>query len=160
MIVFRAIAAADVATIQNWPPYPPEFEDLDYALRGDGWLAEYWNKPDTQVYVAEQAGEIVAFTILAKTAELDAEFRIALRADRIGQGLGEIITAITLAKGFAEMKLACIHLIVRSNNPRAIRLYKRLGFIERGQCLKHVNGKLVNFLVMDISMESYANFSA
>ena len=154
MIELRVIEKADVTSIQNWPSYPPEFEDLNYALRDNGWLAEYRNKPDTWIYVAEQAGEIVAFTILSRTGEAEAEFRIALRADKLGQGMGGTITSMTLAKWFGEIQLACIHLIVRRNNPRAIRLYQRLGFTEHGECLKNVNGKQVNFLAMEISRES------
>jgi len=157
MIELRDIEAADVTAIQNWPSYPPEFEDLDYALRDNGWLAKHRNKPDTCVYVAEQAGEIVAFTILSKTDEAEAEFRIALRADKIGQGLGGAITSMTLAKGFVESKLARIHLIVRRNNSRAIRLYKRVGFTKSGECLKQVNCKQVNFLIMVISRETYSS---
>lgn len=159
MIELRVIEAADVTAIQNWASYPSEFKGLDYALRDNGWLAEYQNKPDTWIYVAEQAGELVAFTILFKTGEAEAEFRIALRADKIGQGLGGTITSIMLTKGFVEIKLARIHLIVRRNNPRAIRLYKRAGFTESEECLKHVNGKQVNFLAMVISRESYTAFS-
>jgi RimJ/RimL family protein N-acetyltransferase len=140
--------AADLAVIQNWPTYPPEFEDLDYALRDNGWLDEHRGKPDTRLYVAEQAGKIIAFTLLSRTSETEAEFRIALRADKIGLGLGSILTRMTLEKGFVEMQLARIHLIVRKNNPRAIGLYRNLGFTECGECAKHVNGQQVNFLNM------------
>ena len=160
MIELRVMAADDVAAIQNWPPYPPEFEDLDYALRDNGWLAEFRGKPDTLIHVAEHAGEVVAFTILSRTGEAEAEFRIALRADMLGRGMGKIITPMTLEKGFVEMQLACIRLIVRSNNPRAIRLYQRIGFTECGECLQQVNGKLVNFLAMEISSGSYARLSS
>ncbi len=153
MISLRALVAADTATINNWPAYPPEFADLDYALRTDGWLAEHRNKPNTWVYVAELDGEIVAFTILAGTGGAEAEFRIALRADKVGLGLGRAITAMTLAKGFEELKLVCIHLIVRKNNLRAIRLYQRIGFVEFGECSKNVNGKKVSFLEMKIASE-------
>jgi RimJ/RimL family protein N-acetyltransferase len=159
MIKLRTLNAADVATIQNWPPYPPEFEDLDYALRSNGWLAEYRDRPDTWIYIAEQAGEIIAFTTLARTGDTEAEFRIALRADTLGQGLGETITVMTLAKGFSELKLACIHLIARKNNPRAIRLYQRLGFTEHGECMMNINGKQVDFLHMEIAWASYAEHS-
>ncbi|EQD33372.1 GCN5-related N-acetyltransferase [mine drainage metagenome] len=154
-IELRTLEAADIAPIQNWPSYPPEFEDLDYALRVGGWLDEYRNKPATWIYIAEQAREMLAFSILSKTDEADAEFRIALRADRTGQGLGGMITRMTLEKGFVVIGLSRIHLIVRKNNPRAIRLYKHLGFDENGECLKTINGKRVNFLTMDISRESY-----
>ena len=154
MIKLRLLVADDIAAIQNWPPYPPEFEDLDYALRSNGWLAEHRNKPDSRIYLAEQDGEKIAFTILSITDAAEAEFRIALRADRIGQGLGEIISSMTLVRGFSEMQLGCIHLIVRKNNPRAIRLYKRLGFAERGERWMNVNGKQVNFLAMHIARDT------
>lgn len=154
MIQLRTLVPDDIDPIRNWPPYPPEFSELDYALRRNGWLAEYRDKPDTWCFAAEQAGDLIAFTILSKTEEDAAEFRIALRADRTGQGLGNAITTLTLAKGFSEMALSRIHLIVRKNNPRAIRLYTRLGFREQGECLKSVNGKQTNFLKMELRKES------
>lgn len=156
MIQFRNLILDDVAIIKNWPHYPPEFEELDYALRSDGWLDESGNKSDTWCFAVEQAGELIAFTILSKTGETEAEFRIALRADRTGQGLGSTITAMTIAKAFTEMRLTRIHLIVRKNNPRAIRLYTRLGFAECGECLKNINGKQVHFLTMELLKESYS----
>lgn len=155
MIKLRRLAAVDIATIQNWPPYPPEFAELDYALRDKGWLAEHQGHPDSLLYIAEQDGERIAFTILSRTGAAEAEFLIALRADKIGQGLGSVITAMTLAKGFSELQLSCIHLIVRKNNPRAIHLYKRLGFAEHGECIKTVNGMPVHFLTMGISSTSW-----
>ena len=157
MVTLRELTAGDVALISRWPAYPSGFEDLDYALRANGWLAEYRCTPDTQCFVAETTGDAVGFTILSKTSNAEAEFRIALRADKIGQGLGKTITYLTLAKGFVEMRLDRIHLIVRKNNPRAIRLYQRLGFAERGECLKNINGTNVQFLVMDLSLDAYSN---
>ena len=154
-IVQRFLQANDVTFIQHWPAYPPEFADLDYALRNHGWLGEYHGKPDTEIYITEQAGEIVAFSILSSTGKTEAEFRIALRADKIGQGLGDAITAMTLAKGFTELALSRIYLIVRKNNSRAMRLYQRRGFNETGECWKNVNGQQINFRVMEISKEYY-----
>ena len=156
MIRLRKLLADDVATIAGWPAYPPEFEDLDYSLRNQGWLAEYSQRPNTWIFAVEQSGRLIAFTILSKTRDTEAEFRIALRADVIGQGLGGIITTETLAKGFGEIGLSRIHLIVRKNNPRAIRLYRRLGFTERGECWKVINEKCVHFLEMDVLRECCA----
>lgn len=155
MLALRPMAAADVAVIKNWPAYPPEFEELDYALRSHGWMDEYLNNPDAWLYIAEQAGEIIAFTILAKTSAAEVEFRIALRPDKIGEGLGRAVTTLTLEK-VLEMQLACVHLIVRKSNARAIGLYKSHGFTECGECVLQVNGKLVNFLNMALTMRTYA----
>ena len=156
MIQLRNLVPDDIASIGGWPSYPLEFKDLDYALRSNGWLAEYRSKPDTRCFAARLSSELIAFTILSKTGDAEAEFRIALRADRIGQGLGGAITAMTLAKGFTEIGLTRIHLIVRKDNPRAIRLYMRLGFVERGECFKSINGKQAYFLIMELMKESYS----
>jgi diamine N-acetyltransferase len=156
MIQLRNLVPDDMTAVRSWPPYPPEFGDLDYALRSNGWLTEYWNKPDTWCFAVEQAGELIAFSILSKTGEAEGEFRIALRVDRTGQGLGGAITTMTLAKGFAEIGLTRIHLIVRKNNPRAIRLYTRLGFAERGECFKNINGKQAHFLIMELLKQFYS----
>lgn len=155
MIKLRPLVFADIGTIRGWPPYPMGFECMDYALRSKGWLAGYMTKPDTWCFAAEEASELVAFTILSKTGPLEAEFRIALRADQIGQGFGRAIATQTLAKGFSEIGLFRIHFIVRKINPGAIRLYERLGFVGRGECSKNIDGKETLFLVMDISNVSY-----
>ena len=148
--LLRPLVREDVATIESWPDYPAEFNELNYALRKDGWLAEFGHRPDTWLYAAEETGNLVAFTILATTAPGEAEFRIALRADKIGQGLGRIITIDTLAKGFDECGLLRIHLIVRKNNLRAIELYHRLGFTHQGECRKIIDNRPTDFLLMDL----------
>lgn len=151
MIRLRPLRPADQAAIENWPPYPGEFADLDYALRQGGWLEEFRDRPRTWLYAAEQSGALVAFTILAATEAGEAEFRIALHPDKGGQGLGRIVAAYTLNQAFAEIGIRRIHLVVRKNNPRAIRLYQRLGFVHRGECRQVVNHRPVDFFLMDMS---------
>ncbi len=146
----RDLSASDRIAIQNWPPYPPEFAELDYALRKDGWLAEFEEKVGTSCFVIEQSGEVIALTILSPTVAGEAEFRIALRADAIGRGLGEGVASLTLEHGFSRLGLSCIQLIVRKNNVRALRLYTRLGFVQQGECLKNWNGKQIRFIQMEL----------
>ena len=148
-IKLRKYRPADQAVIQNWPAYPAEFAELDYALRSNGWLAEFRDKPDADIYIAEQNLEIVAFSLLAKTAPAEAEFRIAVHPDKIGRGIGRIFTSLTLEEGISTINLSRIHLIVRKNNARAIGLYKQLGFRESGDCVKTINHKTVQFLMME-----------
>jgi len=154
----RNLVPGDIGVIIEWPPYSPEFEELDYALRNNGWLNEYRDKPSTWCFAVEQSDQIIAFSILSKTGEAEAEFRIALRADKIGKGLGAAITIMTLEKGFSEINLSRIHLIVRKNNMAAIRLYRRLGFIEQGECSHIINEKLTDFLVMRLLKVSYQRY--
>lgn len=150
----RPLQDVDVEEIRGWPSYPGDMAQMDYALRKDGWLDEYRSKQDVAVYAVEDGGELIAFSILAKTGAAEAEFRIALRPDRTGLGFGESITVLTLRTGFAA-GLSRIHLIVRKNNHRGIRLYRRIGFREQGECRKDIQGMPVEFIVMAISREEF-----
>ncbi len=155
MIQLRPLVAKDVASIENWPVYPPEFEDLDYALRKNGWLAEFRDRSDTWIYAVEQSDELIAFSILTMTSPSEAEFRIALRSDKIALGLGRIIAVDTLKRGFDEIGLTRIHLIVRKNNQRAFKLYQRMGFSLRGECCKRINNSQADFFSLDIVPHDY-----
>lgn len=153
MIRIRDLEEKDRSIIASWPSYPPEFKALDYALRENGWISEYSVKPDTRCFAVEREGDVIAFTLLSKTGADEAEFRIAVRADCIGSGLGSFIAALTFEKGFSAMGLFRIHLIVRKNNTRAAGLYRRLGFVERGEIQKVVNGELTDFYTMDLDKQ-------
>lgn len=150
MFELHDIQPADFSIIRAWPAYPAEFSELDYALRNHGWLAEYRYKPYTSIFVAKQRGEIVAFSLLSGTGAASAEFRIALRADKLGQGLGKTVAALTLARGFVDPGLNFIHLIVRANNIRAQHLYRQLGFCETDRMLKEINGSLIDFIEVEL----------
>jgi nicotinamidase-related amidase/RimJ/RimL family protein N-acetyltransferase len=156
MISLRELRDADIAQIRQWPSYPGDMEQMDYALRDQGWLEEFRTKTDVTLYAAVAGDELIGFSILAKTAPAEAEFRIALRADRTGQRLGETVSSLTLQKGFGELGLARIHLIVRKNNRRGIRLYQRLGFTACGECQKEIQRALVDFITMEVDGEKLA----
>jgi diamine N-acetyltransferase len=149
MIVLRYIDDSDRKAVLQWPPYPPDFADLDYALRAGGWLDVYREIPDTVCFAVEKDGELIGFTILSRTGVGAAEFRIALHPDRTGGGLGGRIAELTLEKGFEEMGYDRIHLIVRKANPRAASVYRRMGFTETGSCVKTIDGKMVELLIME-----------
>jgi len=159
MISLRELSDSDVALIRQWPAYPGDMEQMDYALREDGWLDELRAKEGVAVYAATDGDELIGFTILAGTGALEAEFRIALRADKTGLGLGETISSLTLQKGFEGRGLSRIRLIVRKNNTRGISLYRRLGFVECGECRKEIRGAWVEFLKMDIEKEKEKTMS-
>jgi RimJ/RimL family protein N-acetyltransferase len=146
----RLLNPSDVAEIESWPPYQGDMAQMDYALRSEGWLKECLSMPDVSLYAAEDGDDLVGFTILNRTGAEEAEFRIALRADKTGMGLGEGITLETLRIGFQDKNFSRIYLIVRKNNIRGINLYRRLGFVSCGECRKQIEGAIIDFWVMDI----------
>ncbi|MGV8934892.1 MAG: GNAT family N-acetyltransferase [Gallionellaceae bacterium] len=154
----RPLAINDMPVIYNWPAYPAEFGKLDYALRSEGWLAEFYGKPDSWVYAAEYADELIAYSLLAMTDPKAAEFRIALHPQKLHQGLGKIITQMTLHEGFTVLNLTCIHLIVRTNNATAIRLYQSFGFQMSGKCTQIINRETVEFIKMELMQNRFTQY--
>ncbi|MFZ2471132.1 MAG: GNAT family N-acetyltransferase [Methanothrix sp.] len=158
-MILRKIAGQDVAVIQSWPAYPEEFKDLDYALREAGWISEYLGKKGTTIYVAEESGVLIGFTILSRDDEdgksSSVEFRIALHPDILGQGAGERLARMTLRKGFEQLGLKRVYLIVRLSNPRARKLYYHCGFKDTVECRKEVNGIVVDFQGMELEKENF-----
>lgn len=156
-MLLREINEEDIEIIKLWPAYPEEFKDLDYALRGSGWIDEYLCKAPTWIYIAEENGVAIGFTILSKdsAASREAEFRIALNPDYLGQGFGKKLTQLALERGFRELGLQRVYLIVRKSNPRARRLYENCGFIETGECRKEIQGIMVDLFEMALDKETF-----
>ncbi len=128
---------------------------MDYALRDNGWLEEFRDKPNTWIYIAEAAGTIIGFSLLSITVKGDAEFRIAMHPDWTGRGLGRELTLATLETGFRHLKLARIHLIARKNNPRAAKLYRSVGFAVTGESVHSIQGKDIEFVDMFMTSEHF-----
>ena len=162
-MILRGITEQDSADIQSWPAYPTEFKNLDYALHDAGWINEYLGKKGTKIYVAEESGALIGFTILsrddAEGGSSSAEFRIPMHPDFLGQGAGEKIAGMTIERGFEELGLQRIYLIVRKINPRAGKLYKHCSFRDTGECRKEVNGAVVDFLEMELPRENFKGWS-
>ncbi len=159
MIQLRPIRLEDISEIKNWPPYLGEFEQMDYALRNNGWLDEFRDRPNTWIYAVESNDGIIGFSLLSATAEEEAEFRIAIHPGWTGKGLGKEVTLSTLKTGFGHLNLAKVHLIVRKNNPLALRLYLNIGFAATGESIHTIQGKDIEFIDMDITKEQFKNLT-
>ncbi len=155
MIRLRPITAGDIAAIKQWPHYGPGFEQMDYCLRDNGWLDEFADRPDAVTFAAEQDGQVIAFSLLNKTSAEKAEFRVALHPDRVGKGLGATVTAATLAAAFEEIGLERVFLIVRKSNPRAARLYDRIGFLRTGESVHTIQGTEIEFIDMELPRKAF-----
>ncbi len=155
MITLRPVRSDDIAVIKSWQPYPPDFAMLDYSMRDDGWLDEYYRKVGTEILVAEDGREAAGFSILSREPGNCAEFRIALHPHKLGMGLGRTVTVLTRKHGFSDPALQLIRLIVRKNNPRAQRLYESLHFRMNGECTEQVRGEQVAFWQMEIDRKTF-----
>ncbi|MDH4162542.1 MAG: GNAT family N-acetyltransferase [Nitrospirota bacterium] len=151
----RSITPDDISQIKAWPSYGDGFEQMDYALREKGWLDEFRGKPNTWIYASVFLERLIGFCLLSKTSEREAEFRIALHRDWLGRGFGRAITLAAVDKGFRELNLCTISLIVRKNNPRASRLYERVGFLPIGESIHRIHGQDIAFIDMVMTSMEY-----
>jgi RimJ/RimL family protein N-acetyltransferase len=156
-IALRPIRVEDIAAIKSWPIYVDGFEQMDYALREHGWLDEFWQKPDTWIYIAELNKQVTGFSLLSTTSEGAAEFRIAIHPLWTGKGLGKKITVATLKTGFRQLNLNHVHLIVRKNNSRAAKLYESLDFAYTGESIHTIQGKRIEFKDMAMTKQRFNN---
>lgn len=153
----REMNEQDIAVINSWHAYPEDFKDLDYALRDMGWIDQFSSKEETKIYTGEENAVIIGSTILSsdKGAGGQAEFRIALNPDILGQGIGKKLTQMTLERGFRELGLHEIYLIVRKNNHRARMLYEYIGFQYSGECCKEICGTMVDLFEMTLDKDAF-----
>lgn len=158
MITLRPVTEEDIRAVAQWPPYAGVYAQMDYALGKHGWLPEFNDKPARACFMAETGGSVVGFTLLRTTGENRMEVRIALHPERTGQGLGKAVMPAILEKGFSDPGLGRIGLMVRKNNGPAIKLYRKLGFVERGESMHTVQDRAIAFFDMDISREDFMNF--
>jgi diamine N-acetyltransferase len=158
LVHLRFITAQDMAQIKNWPAYVDGFAPLDYALRENGWLDEYRDKPDTWIYIAEESLQVAGFCLLSLTAAGDAEFRIAIHPRKTGMGLGRKTAMATLEKGFGELNLDKIHLYVRKSNLPAIGLYQSIGFKKFSESTHTIQGKQIECDDMALTKEEFTHF--
>ena len=105
--------------------------------------------------VAEDPGQrrIVGFvvvTVVTPEAELET---IAVVADAQGAGVaGRLLGAV--AEELLKHRVAEVHLEVRSSNERALRLYRRNGFVETGRRAGYYSDPVEDAVLMSRRLES------
>lgn len=159
-ITLHPLTEAEAAAIRQWPPYPSWVEDLDFALRSKGWLDQFPDSPVNRRFGASDGEMLVGFSLLVGIDDGNAEFYIALHPQRLGAGIGRIVTLQTVAAGFNDLGLRRIHLKVRDWHHLAIHLYESVGFRRCGLSTEEVNGKSVKFILMEIFKSSHSDHLA
>ncbi len=72
------------------------------------------------------------------TTDSNAEYAISLRKRAIGNGTAQFATREILKVAFEELNLGKVYLSVLSENIRAIRFYKKVGFRFEGEFKNHI----------------------
>ena len=101
------------------------------------WLADLPGRDDRADWAVvraedgRQLGEVVLNDLDTDNASMG--FRISLSTDVVGLGYGTEAARAVVAHGFEEIGLHRIELEVYAFNPRALRSYAKVGFVEEGR---------------------------
>ena len=155
MIKISPIEPTDIIEIKKWPHYEGIHSQMNYAIKKNGWLDHYCCDSKNYCYAAKDGELCVGFSLLIHKGVRGAEFRIAVGPDFIGKGYGKAITQKTLSIGFNVHHLNKISLIVRKNNPIAKKLYQKIGFNTCGETKENIQGKCIDFFIMQLDSNHF-----
>jgi ribosomal-protein-alanine N-acetyltransferase len=113
----------------------PQVVAIENATSATPWTRAMFlselGRPGTLDLVADQAGDVLAYIMVSRYADVWHILNLCVRAPQRGQGLGGrmLDELFTRAGGRAHLGFT---LEVRVSNEPAIRLYRRKGFLEHG----------------------------
>jgi putative acetyltransferase len=129
-LILRPYTTADEqAAIALWlRTWQQAYPDIDFAGRLDWWRERWRNElvAQAQIVVAESSGVLSGFvTVDPKTLYLD---QIVVAPEAWGSGIAEALVAAA-----RRLSPVGLDLQVNQDNARAIRFYKKQGFVITGE---------------------------
>jgi putative acetyltransferase len=126
------------ASIALWrETWQRAYPDIDFAAR-ESWWRERWRRelvPTASIVVAEAAGALIGFVTIDASGYLD---QLVVAPDRWGSDL-----ATRLLDETKRLSPDRIMLLVNEDNVRAIRFYRRNGFVDAGADVNPTSGRPV-----------------
>ncbi len=131
-------AADEDAAIALWlATWQRAYPAIDFAARV-GWWRERWRRdlvPHASILVAEQNDALIGFVTIDPAGYLD---QLVVAPDHWGSAL-----ATTLLDRAKQLSPGGITLKVNADNMRAIRFYRRNGFVPAGEDVNPTSGRPV-----------------
>ena len=123
----------------------------------DGWIERHQNRDDETLWcIADKLtdrciGHVGLYRIDLRSRKADFGIIIGDKEWR-GRGVGHAVTDRVLRFGFEELSLHKITLGVLDTNPRAIKLYEKIGFVREGKLRDEMfrEGVYVDMILMSI----------
>jgi len=162
-VSLRALEITDVPKLQGWVNDP---EVTQYVLSGRRpvnairemeWIQKLYTNDEDVVFaiVKNDGGEHIGICGLHQMGPID-RFGVAGiiigEPSLWGQGFGTEAMRLLIAHGFDVLNLHRIELAVYENNPRAMKSYTKLGFVEEGRLRqkRFKNGRWLDEVIMSI----------
>jgi putative acetyltransferase len=126
------------AAIALWcETWQQAYPDIDFAARV-AWWRERWRNElarEASIVVAERLGALIGFVTIDRSGYLD---QLVVGTDHWGSDLGN--TLVAEAKRLSPDRIT---LKVNADNARAIRFYRRNGFVNAGEDVNPTSGRPV-----------------
>lgn len=140
--------------------FPFTSEDFGLDSKNIGAFSEYLNVRENCVfYVAELEGKIVGLAYLeggkrARTAHC-VNLGIGVLSEFNNMGIGTILTKELIRFAYEGECIAKIDLQVKSDNIKAIELYKKNGFVPEGKTSRalFIDGEFYDYLNMGLIID-------
>ncbi len=165
----RELSRVDLARLTKWRNERELVSQLTTAFRYVGqetdlhWFDEYIANRFNNIRLAICEAGSEKFIGVVYLHEIDWINRNAEKAIWIGdkafqgKGAGEFATRGMLHHAFNDLNLHRLHLTVLETNERALKLYRKVGFVEEGRLRQAVykDGHYVDLIRMGMLVEEY-----
>ena len=160
MLHFEPTNSDDISTIINWENNP---ENKDFIFQYS--VAEHHEVMDSKnklhLKAIDNQGVMVGFVILRglQNPNLSVELKRIL-INKKGKNYGKITLQLLQNLVFQKLKKHRLWLDVFTDNPRALHVYKSVGFVEEGikrECIKSGNN-FRSLIIMSILQQDFKPF--
>jgi RimJ/RimL family protein N-acetyltransferase len=153
-VTLRLLTRADLAEMVAWRPFEdPLYVEANWPQRSPDDLNRWYTRCSQDpkrllCAVTNESGQVIgSITLRERDGLRSARLGVTLGADFIDQGYGTEALVLFLDYYFGELGFEKIVLDVVGYNQRAIRVYRKLGFVAVGQRERSVGrGKKWAFL--------------
>jgi ribosomal-protein-alanine N-acetyltransferase len=131
----RAPAPAAIKVREMRPRDVPQVVAIENATSATPWSRAMFmselGRPGTLDLVADRGGDVLAYVMVSRYADVWHILNLCVREAQRGQGLGARMLDELFVRAGRKAHLG-FTLEVRVSNDTAIRLYRRKGFLEHG----------------------------
>jgi len=139
-VTVRKLKRTDLLEMTKWRPFDdPLLAEANWPQRSlselNLWFSRFSEDPRRLLCaVTDLSGRVIgSITLRERDGRRSARLGITFGADFVNQGFGSEALALFLDYYFGELRYEKLVLDVAGHNQRAVRVYKKLGFVTVGE---------------------------
>ena len=152
-MILREVVSSDAELLFKWSNDPAirsvAFSSGPIEWQGHlTWLESRLGDSRTRFFLALRDSEPVGQIRFEIRDDVAAEVHVNTKPGLQGMGIGSQLIALGLARLREASAVKTVHAMIRSENVRSLRTFRRLGFVEAGR--EFVQGKECFHLVREL----------